>query len=207
MNYPARLGAIATAGLHAVVAAGLLAYEPARTSVVSAAPIMVEWILAPRPEVAPAEPPKPKPVRRTRVQAHEPAPILASQPAPASEPLAEPVATAEPAPSPDETQLEAAPTPVVITQPIFNADYLDNPPPAYPPLSRRAGEQGRVLLRVLVNPGGRAEEVEVRASSGYSRLDDTARQTVRRWKFVPAKRGSEPVPGWVVIPISFRLEG
>ena len=76
-----------------------------------------------------------------------------------------------------------------------------------PPVARRNGEQGRVILRVLVNPNGTADDVQVRTSSGFTRLDDSARDTVRRWKFVPAKRGAEPVPAWVLIPISFRLEG
>jgi protein TonB len=97
--------------------------------------------------------------------------------------------------------------PVAVTAPIFNADYLDNPAPEYPRLSRRNGEQGRVVLRVLVNAAGRADDIEVRASSGYSRLDQAARDTVRRWRFVPAKRGGDPVPAWVLIPISFKLEG
>jgi protein TonB len=74
-------------------------------------------------------------------------------------------------------------------------------------LSRRAGEQGRVVLRVLVSTRGTADEVQVRTSSGFPRLDDSARDTVRRWKFVPARRGSEPAQAWVLIPISFRLEG
>ena len=94
-----------------------------------------------------------------------------------------------------------------MTAPIFAADYLDNPAPYYPALSRRAGEQGRVVLRVLVNPAGGADEVEVRTSSGHPRLDQSARDTVRRWRFIPAKRGDESVPAWVLIPISFRLEG
>jgi protein TonB len=77
----------------------------------------------------------------------------------------------------------------------------------YPSVSRRQGEQGRVLLRVLVNTSGSADEVQVRTSSGFPRLDDAARETVRRWRFVSAKRGTEPVAAWVLIPISFRLEG
>jgi protein TonB len=102
----------------------------------------------------------------------------------------------------------SAPAPVAaVTQPVFNAAYLDNQPPSYPPLSRRLGEQGRVVLRVLVDSNGSAGQVEVRASSGSERLDESARATVRRWKFVPAKRGSEPFAEWVLIPISFKLEG
>jgi protein TonB len=67
-------------------------------------------------------------------------------------------------------------------------------------------EEGRVTLRVLVTPTGMADEVQVRTSSGATRLDAAALETVRRWKFVPAKRGAEAVPAWVLIPISFKLE-
>jgi len=96
---------------------------------------------------------------------------------------------------------------VAVTPPIFAADYLENPPPAYPALSRRLGEEGRVVLRVLVNPAGSADEVQIRTPSGHARLDDAARETVRRWRFVPAKHGATPVPAWVLIPIPFSLEG
>ena len=95
---------------------------------------------------------------------------------------------------------------IEVTAPIFSAVYLENPPPAYPGISRRVGEQGRVILRVLVNAGGSADEVQVRESSGHARLDNAARDTVRGWRFVPAKRGDTPVPAWVLIPVSFRLE-
>ncbi|MGH8739945.1 MAG: energy transducer TonB, partial [Burkholderiales bacterium] len=78
---------------------------------------------------------------------------------------------------------------------------------AYPARSRRIGEQGRVILRVLVSPRGLADEVQVRTSSGHARLDEAARTTVSRWRFVPANRGSQPVAAWVLIPVSFRLEG
>jgi protein TonB len=95
--------------------------------------------------------------------------------------------------------------PVLVTQPVYNADYLDNPAPHYPALSRRTGEQGRVVLRVLVSPRGTADDVQVFTSSGHPRLDEAARDAVLRWKFVPARRGSEPVQAWVRIPIPFVL--
>jgi protein TonB len=60
---------------------------------------------------------------------------------------------------------------------------------------------------VLVNAGGSADALQVRESSGHTRLDNAARDTVRRWRFVPAKRGETPIPAWVLIPISFSLEG
>lgn len=206
MRHPARLGAIATAGLHAAVLAALLTYEPIRATVGAAVPIMVDWIAAPS-EPAPSQPARPQRVQKKPVKVPERAPVLSAQPLPAPVPLPEHATVPEPPAPPPGAAAEPAPAAIAVTPPVFNADYLDNPPPAYPALSRRAGEQGRVVLRVLVNSGGRADEVEVRSSSGYARLDDTARETVKHWKFVPAKRGAEPVADWVLIPISFRLQG
>jgi protein TonB len=94
-----------------------------------------------------------------------------------------------------------------VTPPRFDAAYLDNPPPAYPALARRAREQGKVVLRVLVTPAGMAQRVEVRSSSGSNRLDEAALDTVKRWRFVPARQGVEAISAWVLVPISFSLEG
>jgi protein TonB len=199
-----RAGLGITLALHALVVLGLLGYAPARRTLLAAAPIMVDLIAPPRIETRPAPPtelPKPKPVAKSAPLPAEPAPLLAL-PAGAPSPV-----TAPPAP-PAPVEIVAPPAAApVLTQPIFNADYLDNPAPAYPALSRRLGEQGRVILRVLVNAQGGADDVLVRTSSGHARLDDMALDTVRRWRFVPAKRGAEPVAAWVLIPISFRLEG
>lgn len=62
------------------------------------------------------------------------------------------------------------------------------------------------MLRVHVTMQGTADEVQVRTTSGNSRLDDAAVETVRRWKFVPAKRGNDAVSAWVLIPVSFKLD-
>ena len=198
-----RAGAVAAIALHAALAAALLSYEPARTAMLATAPLMVNLIVPSRPEAKPpVELPKPKPVVKPRPTPPEPLPLIA---APLEAPSPSPILVAPP-PPPEPAPIAATP-PAAITAPIFAADYLDNPPPSYPVLSRRAGEQGRVVLRVLIDPGGRADDVEIRSSSGHARLDESARETVRRWRFIPAKRGDEPVPAWVLIPISFRLEG
>ena len=88
----------------------------------------------------------------------------------------------------------------------FDADYLKNPPPAYPPQSRRLGEEGKVILRVQVSTEGQALNVEIKTSSGSVRLDEAAQRTVRGWRFVPARRGETPVDSWVLVPIVFKLE-
>ena len=216
-----RAGAVAAVALHVAAAAALLSYEPARTALLAAAPIMVDLITPPKPEpivlpkvVPPVEVPKPKPVAKAVLPKPRPAepPRLITAPSDAPSPIvtAPPPPPAPPA-APAGDAIASAPAgpvgPVSVTPPIFNADYLENPSPAYPPVSRKMREQGRVMLRVLVNPRGTADEVQVRTSSGVARLDEAAQETVKRWKFVPAKRGAEAVSAWVLIPISFTLEG
>lgn len=117
-------------------------------------------------------------------------------PAPAAE-----AASAAPAASVANAGGEPAP----IVAPLFNADYLSNPAPTYPPASRATGEQGKVFLSVQVSPTGEALDVRLRVGSGFDRLDAAAMEAVRRWKFVAARQGAEAVTAWVVVPISFSL--
>ena len=92
------------------------------------------------------------------------------------------------------------------SQARFDADYLRNPAPPYPPMSRKMREEGRVVLRVLVTPEGTAGSLEIKTSSGSARLDESALRTVRQWKFIPARRGDAPVQSWVLVPVIFKLE-
>lgn len=93
-----------------------------------------------------------------------------------------------------------------LVPPRFDAAYLNNPAPEYPVPSKRFGEEGRVTLRVLVDPEGRAQQLEVKVSSGFARLDRVALETVRRWRFVPARQGATPMAAWVLVPVNFQLE-
>lgn len=102
---------------------------------------------------------------------------------------------ADPAPE-LESQLEP---------PRFGAAYLNNPAPEYPALARRKGEQGRVLLKVLVSETGLAEKVQVDTSSGYGNLDQAAVEAVKKWSFIPAKRSNQPVSAYVLVPVKFSL--
>ncbi len=93
-----------------------------------------------------------------------------------------------------------------VLPPRFDAAYLRNPEPDYPALSRRLREQGRVILRVLVSPEGVPQQLELRTTSGHARLDQAALEAVRRWRFLPARRGTEPLPAWVLVPLTFSLD-
>lgn len=121
-----------------------------------------------------------------------------------------PAAISVPSAAPGAHRLHGAPHQLHAVVPVeepprADADYLDNPRPLYPVLSRRLREEGLVLLRVLVNELGLPEVVELEAGSGFSRLDLAACAAVRRWRFVPARRGGTVVSAWVNVPIVFDL--
>lgn len=82
-----------------------------------------------------------------------------------------------------------------------------NAKPHYPALARRRGYEGRVLIRVVVPPDGRAARAEIKESSGYRVLDRAALEAVKNWRFVPARHRGRPVSSTVEVPVSFRLEG
>jgi protein TonB len=63
-----------------------------------------------------------------------------------------------------------------------------------------------VILRVLVSEAGLPQAVEVRDSSHHPRLDQAALEAVRRWRFLPARKGPEPFAAWVLVPLTFSLE-
>lgn len=98
------------------------------------------------------------------------------------------------------------PAPARVELPSSDADYLNNPKPVYPPLSKRLGEQGKVVVRVLIGLDGQAQKAEIRTSSGYDRLDQAALSTVLRWRYVPGKRSGVPEAMWFNVPIHFVLE-
>jgi protein TonB len=80
-----------------------------------------------------------------------------------------------------------------------------NRPPVQPARSIRNGEEGKVVLRVLVQADGSAGAVEIRNSSGFPMLDEAARGAVQTWRFNPATSDGKPVAEWYLVPIIFKL--
>lgn len=204
-----RISAPGVAGIIAahVAAVALLAALDVVPLPAPLATLMVQ-VITPAPPPAPEiTPPRPKPVERTPMpqpKAAQPVqPQLLAAPVDApSAPAEIPVfkETSSPVPAP-------APSAPAVSQPRFDADYLQNPAPTYPALSRRMGEEGKVVLRVFVEPSGRPSQVEIKAGSGSTRLDQAAQEAVWRWKFVSARRGEEAIGAWVQVPIVFNLRG
>jgi len=122
----------------------------------------------------------------------------------------EPVPTDEPAAkqvAPQEQPITSTPSPVQLdAEPDYKAEYLNNARPPYPLVARRMGYTGKVILNVEVLAEGRAGQVVLYQSSGHDVLDNAALQTVKTWKFSPAKRFGQPVTQWFLVPIKFSLE-
>lgn len=184
--------------------------------IVIPAQVLAEFITPPAPEAKEPPPtvqPPPKPVPRQPVVRQQ-APRPVAKPDPIAAPNA-PMGVAEAVPAP---VTEAPPTPAAppappsppapprIELPSSNAGYLNNPKPTYPAISRRLGEQGKVVLRVFIDAEGSPQQIEIRQSSGYERLDQQALEAVRRWRFVPGKRNGVPEAMWNIVPINFVLE-
>lgn len=200
-------------GAHAVVGLLLVAARTVTPQLLDN-PLVIDLLPPaepPRLEAAkplPMAPPQPK---HQPPRAPQP-PVVATSAnvaAPSSAPATLSTTTSEAAP----VAASAAPHPVAappahepVTPARFDAAYLRNPAPPYPSAARRMNEEGKVVLSVRVSPQGSAEQVEVKTSSGSIRLDEAAINTVRNWKFVPAKRGDTPIESWALVPIAFKLE-
>ena len=91
--------------------------------------------------------------------------------------------------------------------PADAVQYLQPPSPAYPSLSRRLREAGRVVVRVLIDADGAPRQLGVQQSSGHARLDDSAVAAVRSARFRPYREHGAAQPVWVLVPIVFSLEG
>ena len=158
----------------------------------------------PEPRLAPLQP-------QPKVEPHVLSKAMpVSTPVPITKPVAEqavqqaPVAVAPPAsPTPAPAQPVVEPP---LELPRYNVAYLSNPPPAYPLSARRRSIEGTVLVRAEIAAGGECQRVELKKSSGADTLDQAALEAVKKWRFVPAKRGSQAVVAWVEVPITFKLE-
>ncbi len=188
--------------------------------VIVPAELLSEFIAPPAPPKVtpppPAPPPPPKPAPKAAPRP-APMPVAIADPTPAPnaptgittpQPPAPPIEApvAPPAPAPGPPAPPAPPAPPKIELPSSDAAYLNNPKPSYPAISKRMGEQGKVVLRVLIGTDGVPQKVEVNQSSGFDRLDRQAQDAVMRWRFVPGKRNGVPEAMWNLVPVNFVLE-
>ena len=192
-----------------IISSGLLA----RVAEVALPQVVDVTFVAPEPEPPAATPPA---APKTVTLAQLPPPVV--PPAAVIEvarttpdAIALPQAAAPPSSAPAEPTRAAVASVAAPPQPSgpktisSGVEYIQPPQPVYPSQSRRMGEQGKVVLRVLVNEKGQADEVLVQHSSGSSRLDEAGRQAALRALFKPHVEDGRPVAVFVIVPLNFQL--
>lgn len=149
-------------------------------------------------------------------------------PAPAPTPLVPPAARIiavipEVAANPPSIQLPLThenPVPAIApATPTINAEVASDTYPAelaiqcpertaprYPPLAKRAREQGEVRLRVELDESGRIDHVTIVRSSGSPRLDEAALTAIESWRCRPARHDGQPVRAVALQSLAFVLE-
>jgi protein TonB len=180
--------------------------------------LLSEFDAPPAPKVeepAPVATPEPAPHKPVK-QPQKAPPVAKASPEPAPQPLAAQPSPQAPAPSMASQAQPSAPSPAATMSaapaaparelPTSDADYLQNPRPVYPAMSKRLNEQGRVIVRVLISEDGRPQNPQVKVSSGFDRLDRAAIEHVMRCRFVPGKVGGVPQAMWHDAPVNYVLD-
>lgn len=197
----------------------MLLNEPAAVAAPPAAPPPPQAQPTPRaaPPAAPKRQPKAPPPLPTVVPAQTApdVPVPTELPMPSSETAPAPAqAVAAPTPTPSAAE-GSAPAPLQVakaaaaasgvTRRIEDVDYLRAPVLEYPSASRRFGEQGRVVLRVLIGADGQAEKIELAEPSAFRRLNEAAIEAARRALYKPHTEDGVPQPAWALVALSFQL--
>jgi periplasmic protein TonB len=181
---------IAIAAGHVLVIWAICTATPIRAAL-DQIPIEASLLDAPVEEFEAPPPPPPKVVAVELPTFEPPVITITEEPAPTAITV---VRNETPAPPPPVSG-----APRVVT----DVAYLEPPAPKYPPESKRSGEEGLVVLRVLINELGRAARVEIERSSGYARLDAAARAAVERALFKPYIENGVPRTALAMIPVEF----
>ena len=78
-----------------------------------------------------------------------------------------------------------------VSKKIGKPAFITKPSASYPSESRKAGEQGSVMLRITVDSRGRPSDVSVLVSSGFPRLDRAAVEGGWRCRIRNAESGAQ----------------
>jgi protein TonB len=186
-------------------------------AIATASPELVKRITDPPLTVYPVPlPPEPRPI-------HKPAPHqrmpITPDPVTVIQPVIDPLPTGH-APAVPLTPAETVgagsgngngpalidpPAPPFVEASIDPAFARDLQPP-YPPDERRAGNEGRVVVRVLIGTDGRVDDIQPVSATSASFFEATRRQALGKWHFRAATRGGVAVESWRRMSVSFRMQ-
>lgn len=169
--------------------------------------LFVNFIAPPLPEKKLPPPPKPQPAAQP-----QPRQIVAAAPVVAPTDYVAPPSPPQPAPIIEAPAAPPAPASTRSAGPMALGGELsvacpERNPPRYPPLSRRMGEEGTVVLRVELDEQGKVCTARIATSSGFERLDSAALEAVRTWQCRPAHRDGQTVRVVALQPFKFMLQG
>jgi protein TonB len=160
------------------------------------APAVSEAAPEETPQAAAPPPPPPPPVETPAVveQRPAPAPTTPPRPAPAAQQdLGRPVVR--------EGDLVAAGTPG-----LSPPGFVSFSKPEYPPLAKRLGVEGTVVVGVLVDEAGQVREARlVKGVSQNVGLNEAALRAARTARYRPATVAGVRVRTWVNLTIPFKL--
>jgi periplasmic protein TonB len=169
-------------------------------------------------EPIPPPPEKPKVVKKTPPQPKQRQLVSSAPVLPQEEFVAPPPPTPEPVHEPEPVQKQETQTVVAArpeqmqTGPVTLSSELsvscpELNAPDYPVLSRRLGEEGKLMLQVELDESGHISNTRIINSSGYSRLDNAALAAVKTWRCRPAVRDGQPVRAIALQPFNFVIQG
>lgn len=207
--------------LHATLIALVLTRRNATAPLALVSRTITVELLKPEPEAVPAviqsiPMPTPTPLRPARHVARakpKVQPTLAPQALPVAEaPSQHQVET--PTPAQPASPVLAAPAaaltqgkPTLALNAPKNVSHLDCQivQPDYPMPSKRRGETGTVYVSFVVDLTGQIEDIELKKSSGYNRLDGAALDAMRGSSCKPYLENGEPVRAAYTQPFDFSL--
>jgi protein TonB len=104
-------------------------------------------------------------------------------------------------------KVEAPPPPPRAIVPGTNMKQISQPDISdyYPESSRRAGEEGRTMVKVCVNAAGKIESAEIQTTSGFPALDQAAVKLAKASRFKPATQEGKPISTCAPLPVKFSL--
>lgn len=198
-------GLVVVVLLHAAIIAALLQIGAVREALRETSPLFVSFVSPePKAEPEPPAPPPPGPPSPSRL-------ITSERPVTTPAEFTAPPTPVDDAPSaPNAVEAPAAPaaaatpgtaTPKVIT----SVQYMRAPRVEYPMASRRLGEHGRVVVRVLIDGSGHAERVELHQATRYPRLNEAALRAAQEALYRPYTENGEALVVWALVPVLFEL--
>lgn len=207
------LGITVVVGFHLVLVWALQQGLGQKVMNLAKKPIDAKLIEEAKPKELPPPPPPPPPKTKAPPPPPDfvPPPEISAPPSAGSTNAIAAVTRSAPAPEappapppPPPPPPPAAPHVPVVVAPVVTAGSCEKP--EYPAASRRAEEQGTVVLRFLVAESGQVVESKVESSSGSARLDEAARQALSRCKFKPGTTDGVPQRSWASLKYTWRLE-